>query len=221
MNSDFPLENLFISYRSQNETIQMKATAYYFLVVLFRLIKCNFYSRYYYLWVSTGFLAGRLGAAPTFWYREQETSTRRLLTFYTTICTSLIDIQDTHQQLISLQNLILRHSQTCSCHASLRKQPTFGDATSSFPAKWRVRNGRRNSIPMTRLYPDMGSASDWSCRVGNLIQAIRRTTQIWVVTRHQYGISALVSKTSFGGETSGGVAKCRLFSQATVTRAGF
>lgn len=49
MNSDFPLENLFISYRSQNETIQMKATAYYFLVVLFRLIKCNFYSRYYYL----------------------------------------------------------------------------------------------------------------------------------------------------------------------------
>ena len=32
--------------------------------------------------------------------------------------------------------------------------------------------------------------------------------------RHQYGISALVSQTSFGGETSGSVAKCRLFSQA-------
>ena len=31
----------------------------------------------------------------------------------------------------------------------------------------------------------------------------------------QYGISALVSQTSFGGETSGSVAKCRLFSQAT------
>ena len=29
-----------------------------------------------------------------------------------------------------------------------------------------------------------------------------------------YGISALVSQTSFGGETSGSVAKCRLFSQA-------
>ena len=27
---------------------------------------------------------------------------------------------------------------------------------------------------------------------------------IWVVTRHQYGISALVSQTSFRGETSGG-----------------
>ena len=65
---------------------------------------------------------------------------------------------------------------------------------------------------MTRHYPDLGSASDWSCRVGNLIQPTRGTTQIWVVTRHQYGISALVSELSFGGETSG-VAKCRLFSQ--------
>ena len=37
--------------------------------------------------------------------------------------------------------------------------------------------------------------------------------QIWVVTRHQYGISALVFQTSFRGETSGGVAKCpRVFS---------
>ena len=34
------------------------------------------------------------------------------------------------------------------------------------------------------------------------------------MTRHQYGISALVSQTSFGGETSNSVAKCRLFSQA-------
>ena len=41
-----------------------------------------------------------------------------------------------------------------------------------------------------------------------------RHCQIWVVTRRQYGISALVSQTSFGGETSGIVAKCWLFSQA-------
>ena len=46
---------------------------------------------------------------------------------------------------------------------------------------------------VTCHYPDMGSASDWSCSVGNLIQPIRSTTQIWIVTRHQYGISALVS----------------------------
>ena len=68
---------------------------------------------------------------------------------------------------------------------------------------------------MTRHYPDLGSASDWSCCVGTLIQPIRGTTQIWVVTRHQYGISALVAQTSFSGENSGSVAKCRLFSQAT------
>ena len=97
---------------------------------------------------------------------------------------------------------------------SLRKQPTFAGATTGFPAKWRLRNSRRNSILMTRHYPDQGSASDWSCRVGNLIQPIRSATQVWVVKRHQYGISALVSQTSFGGETSGSVAKCRLFSQA-------
>ena len=35
-----------------------------------------------------------------------------------------------------------------------------------------------------------------------------------VLTRHPYGISALVSRTSFRGETIGGLAKCRLFSQA-------
>ena len=34
------------------------------------------------------------------------------------------------------------------------------------------------------------------------------------MTRHQYGTSALVSQTSFGGETSNSVAKCRLFPQA-------
>ena len=39
---------------------------------------------------------------------------------------------------------------------------------------------------------------------------------MWVVTRHQYGISALVSQTSFCRETSGSVAKYRLFSQATT-----
>ena len=29
---------------------------------------------------------------------------------------------------------------------------------------------------------------------------MKSTTQIWAVTRHQYGISALVSQTSFGGK---------------------
>ena len=102
------------------------------------------------------------------------------------------------------------------CLVSVRKQPTFGDATTHFLAKWRLRNECRNSILMTRHYPDLGSGSDCLCRVGNLIQPIRSTTQIWVVMRHQYGISVLVSQTSFGGETSGNVTTCWLFTQATT-----
>ena len=57
--------------------------------------------------------------------------------------------------------------------------------------------------------------------MGKLLQPIRSTSQIWVVTRHQYGISARISKTLFRGETTGGgdtgggsVAKCLLYSQA-------
>ena len=44
-----------------------------------------------------------------------------------------------------------------------RKQPTFRYATTGLAAKWRLRNERRNSILMTRYYPDLGSASDWFC----------------------------------------------------------
>ena len=48
---------------------------------------------------------------------------------------------------------------------------------------------------MTRHYPDLGSVSDWLCREGYLLQPIKSTTQIWVVTRHQYGISTVVPQT--------------------------
>ena len=48
---------------------------------------------------------------------------------------------------------------------------------------------------MTRRYPDPGCSSDWMD-----FQPIRSTAQIWVVTRHQYGISALVSQMSFRGQ---------------------
>ena len=46
------------------------------------------------------------------------------------------------------------------------------------------------------------------------------TTQIWIVTCHQNEISALVSQTSFRGETIGSVAKCRLLSQTSLPRKG-
>ena len=47
-----------------------------------------------------------------------------------------------------------------------------------------------------------------------LIQPIRSTTQIWVISMEF--LRSIASQTSFGWETSGGVAKCRLFSQANA-----
>ena len=98
---------------------------------------------------------------------------------------------------------------------SLRKQPTFHDVTTGFPEKWLLRNSCRNSILMTRHYPDLGSASFWLKQNSSRCTTDHSTTQIWIVTSHRYGISALVAQTSFRGETSGGVAKCRLVSHNT------
>jgi len=98
---------------------------------------------------------------------------------------------------------------------SLTKQD-IGDATTAFSERWRLRNERRNFTLMTRQYPGMGSISDWLKQISRAARPIRNTTHTWVVTRHQYGISALVSQTSFRGKTSGGVAKCLLFSQARL-----
>ena len=101
-------------------------------------------------------------------------------------------------------------------HSCLRKQPTLRDATTGFPAKWRLGNDCRNSILMTCHCPDLGSASDWLKPISP--RPIWSFTQIWLVTAHHYGISALVSPTPFREETSGDVAKFRLFSQATISR---
>ena len=72
---------------------------------------------------------------------------------------------------------------------------------------------------MTHHYPDLRSPSDWLNQISHGARPIRSTTQIWVVTRHE--ISALVSQTSFGGETSGTVAKCRLFFQVSFWSGAF
>ena len=63
------------------------------------------------------------------------------------------------------------------------------------------------------LLPWSWYCSDWLCREGNLLQRIKSAILIWVVSRHQYGISSFVPQTSFWREASGGVAKYRLFSQ--------
>ena len=84
-----------------------------------------------------------------------------------------------------------------------------------FPAKRRLRNKRRNSILMMPHHPDVGSASDCLREISLTTRPIRSTTQIWVVTRHECGISAVVSQTlhvSRINQCSAVVAKYRLFS---------
>ena len=67
---------------------------------------------------------------------------------------------------------------------------------------------------MTRHCPDLGSVSDW-LKFASTNQKHKQYPDLGS-SRHHYGISAFVSQTLFRGETRGGVAKYRLFSQATL-----
>ena len=69
---------------------------------------------------------------------------------------------------------------------------------------------------MMHHYPDLGSASDWLKQISHTAQPIRGTTKKWLVTCHQYRISALVFQTSFHRETVGEITKCWLFSRGTL-----
>ena len=77
----------------------------------------------------------------------------------------------------------------------LRKQPSLSDATTSFYAKWRPRNERRNTILMTHHHQDLVGVSDWLKQISHLGWPLRSTTLIWVVTRN--GFSAFGPQTSF------------------------
>ena len=69
-------------------------------------------------------------------------------------------------------------------------------------------------LAITCHFPDLVSASAWLKQVFHAARPIRRSTQIWVMTRRRYGFFALHSYTSFRRKTSCGVTKCRQFSQA-------
>ena len=65
-----------------------------------------------------------------------------------------------------------KHGQlSVSCEqTSLRTQPTFGDASTGFPAKWRLRNERRNSMLMTPyLGSDASSVWNFCARFSDVI----------------------------------------------------
>ena len=74
-----------------------------------------------------------------------------------------------------------------------------------------------NQLSFSKNFFTFFSITYWLKQISLATRPIRNTTQIWVVPSHQYGISALISQTLFRGETTGGVANCRLFSQDTRT----
>ena len=110
-----------------------------------------------------------------------------------------------------------RNSILVTCHYpdmsstsdSLRTADAFPDAASL--RRRYFSEGEKRRPEMRLLFA--GYTSDWLKQISLVVRPIRDTTQTWLVTRHQSGISALVPWTSFRGETSDGVAKCRLFSQ--------
>ena len=113
----------------------------------------------------------------------------------------------THQEWPQYNDQVLNHN------SSLRKQMTFRNANNGFLTKWCLRNERRNSILIMCHYPDLGSASDWLKQISQAAWLIRSSTQLWVVTHHQYAISVLFSQMSLRGEI---VVKCCLFSHPTI-----
>ena len=76
---------------------------------------------------------------------------------------------------------------------------------------------------MTRDYLDLAWVGDfdWRKEISDAARPIRSNTQNFLLTRHQYGISVLLSQTSFRGETSGEVAKCQLFTQASYAQSQY
>ena len=73
--------------------------------------------------------------------------------------------------------------------SSQRKQLIFRNSAAGFPAKWHLMTVISTQIWVQ--YIIIVVFSDWSYCMGNQLQAFRSTTQIWVVTHHQYRISAL------------------------------
>ena len=89
---------------------------------------------------------------------------------------------------------------------SLWKQLTFLDLTTGFPTKWCLKNECRNSILLWQVTTQIWLLIGWS---KFLLWHNQSEALTWIVVHHNftYGISALVSQTSFRGETSGGVMK--------------
>ena len=76
-------------------------------------------------------------------------------------------------------------------NANLAKHPAFHHPTTGFPRNTSWERLQKLHTPYSILHTDLGSSFDWLKQN----RPIRSTTQIWVVTPHQCGISSVVSLT--------------------------
>ena len=88
------------------------------------------------------------------------------------------------------------------------KQPTFCDATTGFPVQmpseeWAEKFRTWHVAAQIWVAPLIGRSAKEICFNQSIRSTALKSTQSLVVTRHQYGISVLVSQLSFRGETSG------------------
>ena len=110
--------------------------------------------------------------------------------------------------------------------SSLRKQTSFHNASTGFPAKSHLRNGWRDSILLTCYSPDLGSASDWLLHKICFMQIYPDlgSTSDWLCLEiclnksEALPRSAVIPQMSFHGETNGGAKKWLLFSEARKSR---
>ena len=73
----------------------------------------------------------------------------------------------------------------------------LADATTGFCTKWRLIEKLAQKFHTDNASLSRSPLCFWLAE--NFLRPIRSTTQIWEVTRQQYGISVLVSQTSFRG----------------------
>ena len=79
---------------------------------------------------------------------------------YFCACSSRVDSQGNlrwHHKMLANGTVVIIIFLDNYLYVSLRKQQTFGDATTGFPTKWCLRNERRNLILMMRHYPDLSN----------------------------------------------------------------
>ena len=141
------------------------------------------------------------------------------------------------QTFNELIEFAMKNMQRYKTTLSLRKPPSLSRCHHCFPRELTSEKPeRRNStlIPVwlvvttqnwavllwlvvpplnqSSLHPNLGSSFDWLTQI---FSCGTTNQKLYLAATHlKYGISALFHQTSFRGETSCGISKCRLFSQA-------